>query len=200
MSIHYAVRATLIGLVILFALVPESRGVGALAQSAAIQTTDSMQVRMSADQSTTLYQALLLPGRSQLKLGRRATGTGLATAAFISVLGLGGTQWLFARQTEQAVYLQEEYANAALLYPLSDYIDAEGFVTEWKVYRDWENAYNDAKRMRRFRTYALAGVGVVYLLNAADVIRHRSFGTSILPVFACSGRPGICTLGGRLVF
>jgi hypothetical protein len=158
-----------------------------------------VDVASSADRLR-LHEALLLPGRQQLHGGARAKGALIATAAFLSVLSLGGTQWLYARETEQAASYQAEYEEqSASLYPLKDFTDAQGYVTNWVVYQNWTNAYQDARRMRNIRNYALIGVGAIYVINATDVLLTRRRDRHLTASVSCAPGGG-CMLGGRLEF
>ena len=162
-----------------------------------VANADGMQV----NGEIRLYEALLLPGRQQLRSGSKTKGTLLASSAFLSVLTLGGAQWLYARQTEQAAYFQTEYTQlAGTLNPLREYVDGRGYVTEWSLYQDWKNAYRDANRMKRVRNYVFIGTAAIYLLNSADVLRARRRNMRLSPSLTCEEHLGGCAVGGRLVF
>jgi len=172
-----------------------------LAQDARGETHHNVAAEYGSNAEIPLYEALLIPGRAQFRAGQRGKGSLLTTVAFISVLSFGGSQWLYARQTEQAASLERQYmADIETLYPLADYADADGYVTNWSVYRDWENAYDDARKMRTYRMYALMGVGVVYLVNAVDVYFGKRSNNRLTPMISCRLEAETCMIGGRLEF
>ncbi len=142
---------------------------------------------------------LLMPGRKQLREGARVRGTLFAGLGFVGVVSLTAAQWTYARKTELANAFEADYrAGVGGLWPLRDFVDQEGFVTDWGLYRRWQSTHASAQNVADLRTVMFWSVAGLYALNAVDVIVGRSGKEKVRALPMLESGAGGMTSGIRL--